>query len=1082
MVATSSLALESTCTSDDRGRHLAEWLRDAFGQSSSAHTVVFESSWSLLPPPLPLFEPESSSSPLAIIVPPTNPYLGFMSFPLRLLVACIALALSPAIAEAAVTTLAEGYSMRVWQTEDGLPQNIVTSGIQTRDGYLWFGTYSGLARFDGERFQVFDTTTPGLRDQRIECLFEDAQGTLWIGHETGAITRYRNGRFETVVLPSGHKDEHVLALGSDENGRLWAMRQHGGFDALDGSGQHLRSLVAPDFPAVMAWSRSNGGSIWSAENGHVAHLVQGALQPLDLGVVSEENYVLGVAAAADGGAWIFSEGQIRKWKNGHWAESRGSILWSKQSVACCVELRDGTLAIGTTQSGLYLVFNDGRRPLHFGRGNGLPQDRVRFVLEDREGNLWVGAGSAGMATLHASAFSVAISPDQWQGSPTNAVAPAADGGLWIGTDGAGLYHYLGDTWRRYGASEGLFNTYVSAVTETPDGVPWVGNFWWGGPYRLERAGFVRPPGIDETSSQVLALLPGAKSGELLVGNRDGLLLLDDRGTHWLLRSKDSDGGVCAIALDGRDGVWCGLTQGGIAHVANGKVAWYRREDGLASDAVQCLWPDLDGALWIGTSDRGLVRFKNGRFANLGPGQGLADNAICYILDDNLGFLWLSTHHGLQRLDKGDLRRCADGAVRAISGQIYDHNDGLPTIEFAGGLQSAACKTRDGRLGFASSKGVVLVDPSRIRPNLLSPPVVLESLTVDGKLVAADKPSAMARLAPDHQRLEFRFSGLSFVAPAKVLFKYRLDGIDDTWVEAGTRRTAFYSRLAAGDYRFRVIACNDDGRWNAEGATLAFTVAPFFWQTWWFIGFCGLLATATMAVAVRHFTRRRMQRRIEQMERQHELERERARIAQDIHDDVGTSLSRIAMLSQPAHDELAEPARASAVLSRIYTTAHEVIRSLDEIVWAVDPRHDTLDSLVDYMGKFAQEFLASAALRCRLDLPVDVPVWPLTAEMRHSLFLAFKEALNNAVKHAGATEVHIALTLQPDAFVLMVRDNGRGFDPPSQAAPARVLAGHGLSNMRTRLARIGGRCEITSEKGRGTSISLIASVPGSTSPR
>jgi signal transduction histidine kinase len=233
----------------------------------------------------------------------------------------------------------------------------------------------------------------------------------------------------------------------------------------------------------------------------------------------------------------------------------------------------------------------------------------------------------------------------------------------------------------------------------------------------------------------------------------------------------------------------------------------------------------------------------------------------------------------------------------------------------------------------------------------------------------------------------------------------------------------------------------------------------------------------VAFIARHFTRRRMQRRMELLERQHALERERARIAQDIHDDVGASLSRIAMLSQPAPGDLAEPQRASAMLSRIYKTAREVTRSLDEIVWAVDPRHDTLDSLVDYMGKYAQHFFGATNLRCRLDLPVQVPAWPLSTEIRHNLFLAFKESLNNAAKHASADEVRISFGLRADSFVLTVKDNGRGFEVgrSDSSESDRVISGSGLANMKGRLARIGGRCEISSRRGEGTSISFIVDV-------
>jgi len=973
--------------------------------------------------------------------------------------------------------------MRVWQTEDGLPQNMVTSAVQTKDGYLWFGTYNGLVRFNGERFQVFDSAnTPELQDRRISCLFEDAQGTLWIGHEAGVITRLRAGRFEPFPFSSSSSNERTIAIGSDELGRLWAMRHNGAIDSLD-HGNQLPSLIAPDWPGPMAWTRSIHGNIWLAENGRAARVANGVLAPITFDPPRRENYVRGIAATADGGAWVFCDDRIRKWKDGVWVEDRGD--WLPESLACCLELRDGTLAVGTIYSGLYLVFRDGRRPVHFDRSNGLPQNWTRFLYEDREGSLWVGTGSAGLVSIHATAFSVLNSPDQFQGCTVLSVAPGRSDSLWIGTDGAGLYRYSAGQWTHYGDAEGLGNPYISAVTESSEGVTWAGNFWWGGPYRLDHTRFVRPEFVDESSSQVFSLYAPPGTDELLVGNRDGLLQLKGGQATWLVKAPDvSFGSVCAVVQDRHGVIWGGFSEGGLARVADGKVSTFRRPDGLPSDAVQCLLADDDGSLWIGTADQGLARFKDGRFASLSVAQGLADNVVCHILDDGLGYLWLSTNHGVQRVTKSELNRCADGLIPAVTSQIYDHSDGLPTDEFTGGLQAAGCKTSDGRLLFASSQGLVSVDPARIEPNLTPPPVVFESLLVDGKSAPFVDGLVTGHLPPDHQRLEFRFSGLSYVAPGKVLFKYRLDGIDKTWVDAGTKRAAFYSHLPAGSYRFRVIACNNDGLWNNEGASLTLSVAPFFWETWWFLGSCALAAATAVALLARFLTRQRMQRQIEQMERQHELERERARIAQDIHDDVGASLSRIAMLSQPAPGDLAQPERTASMLTRIYTTAREVTRSLDEIVWAVDPRHDTLDSLADYMGRFAQEYLATANVRCRLDLPVIVPPWPLTAEIRHNLFLAFKEALHNAVKHAAASEVRISLGLRSDSFELTVRDNGHGFEPTQAGTTEhdRIAAGNGLTNMQNRLARIGGRCEISSDKNTGTNVSLVVGFTDQVPPR
>jgi signal transduction histidine kinase/ligand-binding sensor domain-containing protein len=980
----------------------------------------------------------------------------------------------------AATFLAQGYTMRVWQTEDGLPQNMVASAAQTPDGYLWFGTYSGLARFDGERFRVFNATnTPEMQDRRVARLFVDAKGALWIGHEAGAITRYSNGRFERFAVPSGGENERIIGLGSDEHGAMWALRENGAMDSLEHGGR-VPSLIAPIRPGIMDWTQSGIGGIWVAENGKAARLTEGRLVPLEFPNPEDSGFVSGVAAAADGGVWVLTGGRIRKWKDNRWTEDRGPYRWPIDTLSRGLELRDGTLAIGTVNSGLFLVFPDDRPTVHLDRRNGMPQDWIRFLYEDREGTLWAGAGSAGLVSIRPSPFSTLNAADHWGGRSVLSVAAGRAGALWIGTDGAGLYRYDAGRWTRYGEAEGLDNPYVCAVTESPDGQVWAGNYWWGGPYFLEGERFIRPPSVDAQWSPAFALLPLPETGEVLVGNRDGLLRLNRDRSTWLIRSpQGSTDDVGAIARDRNGAIWCGFAQGGLARLSGSEVTLYGQKDGLGSNSVECLFADDDGALWIGTADGGLVRFRDGKFSQLGLAHGLADNIVCQILDDGLGFLWLSTHHGIQRVAKRELNQCADGAIPVFSSHVYDRSDGLPIVEFQGGRQASGCKTADGRLWFASSTGVISVDPARIRTNPIPPPVLVESLVADGRAVPVRNGAAPERLAPDHERLEFRFSGLSFAAPSKVLFKYQLEGIDKTWIDAGSKRTAFYSRLPAGTYRFRVIACNNDGLWNLAPATLTFAIAPFFWETWWFMGSAILAAMLAVGALVRFITRRRMQRRIEQMERQHEIERERARIAQDIHDDVGTSLSRIAMLSQPARRDLAEPERVAAMLARIYATAREVTRSLDEIVWAVDPRHDTLDSLVDYMGRFAQEYLTMADLRCRLDLPVEVPAWPLTAEIRHNLFLAFKEALHNAVKHAGATQVRLSLRLQPDSFELLVQDNGHGFDPaqPRSPAPDRLASGHGLANMQRRLVRIGGRCEVHSVAGGGTSVSFIVGLAG-----
>ena len=974
----------------------------------------------------------------------------------------------PCVALAVTNSSYDGYSIRVWQTEDGLPQNTVTAITQTHEGYLWIGTLGGLARFDGERFQTFDSgSTPSLPDTRISALFEDREGTLWIGHDTGLVTCYRGGRFTVLPGKPGVRSK-VAAISADENGTIWLLRTSGMMERALPEGL----AVAPESSGIklVRFARNAAGRIWFSVDGGAQELNAGQFNPIDLGPAHFSGYVRGLCAAAGDAWWVVRDGRIRKRIGGVWTDDRGP--WGASEINGSLELRDGSLAFATMDDGVHLVRPDGS-VLVFNHQTATMQNWARVVFEDREGTLWIGAGAGGLSAIRRTEFTVLNPPDNWQGCTALVVAPGRNGALWIGTEGAGVYRYFQNQWKHYGEKEGFNNLFIWSVAADDKDQIWAGS-WGGGLYRLEGDNFVHRPEFDVGASPTFALQFSESGRELWLGTGNGLLRSQATQHTWLLHNETpAEATVLAITPDDRGVTWLALGDGGFGRLVDSQLQRFTQRDGLVGNGVQCLLPDGD-ALWIGTQDGGLNRFKAGRFSVIGVSQGLPSKVVCHIADDGHGYLWLSTHHGIFRVAKEELNRCADGLVPTVSGQVYDKNDGLPTLEYSGGFQAAGCATSDGRLWFTSGKGLVGVDPSAIRLNTVVPPVVVEALRVDGREVSfGGLGAARLQLRPEHQRLEFQFTALSLAAPSKTLFKYRLVGLDQGWIEAGTKRTAFYSHLPAKNYRFQVIACNNDGRWNTVGAGFDFTVLPFYWQTWWFRSVAVLLAVFAVGWGVRHETRRRMQRRVEELEYERGIERERARIAQDIHDDIGSSLTRITMLSQSVRQDAEQPYHATPVLERIHNPALEVTHTLDEIVWALNPRHDTLDSLASYLVRFAQERLGEVAISCRLDLPLNLPAWPLSTQMRHNLLLAFKEALNNAIKHAAATEIQVSLELGRNEFVIVLQDNGRGFPPePGSIDPlGSGRGGNGLSNLRRRLARIGGHCDIASAPGQGTRIAF-----------
>jgi ligand-binding sensor domain-containing protein/signal transduction histidine kinase len=967
------------------------------------------------------------------------------------------------------------YVMHVWQTDEGMPQNGVSAMVQTRDGYLWIGTYGGLARFDGVRFAVFDNNnTPAILSSRVTSLFEDSSGSLWIGYEGGELARYKGGIFQNVDIPAWN-GRKILGIGEDRAGEIWLLGVDGSLLRLR-DGLILQSNAGAD-SEIGSITTDRYGHTWVRRRGKISWLEGDHLSPVPF--ATNYIYVQGMCLSRDGELWLADDGRLRRWKDRGWAEDLGMAAWGTvPTMPALVELRTGGLAAGTVSNGLCFMLPD-RTLSYINRSNGLSSDWVRCLCEDREGNLWVGTANS-LVMLHAATTTTVYPPDQWQDRPILSVSKAPDDTLWIATEGAGLYRMRQAGWTHFDTAQGISSSFVWSVSEDTQGHAWAGT-WGSGLFVQSGDRFEPVAAFDRNTTPVFAVLH-ATDGSVWVGTQTGLAHLEHGKAEWYgtntgLVHPD----VHAIAQDRNGAIWFGMSGGGLGVINHGGVRQFRRASGLVSDFIQCLHLDDDDSLWIGTAGGGLNRLKNEQFAAINATQGLPNNVICDIEDGGHGDYWFSSHGGIFYVNKNQLDACADGLTNSVQAIVYDKSDGLPTLECSGGFQPAGCMTTDGRLWFPTSKGLVVVDTKEREFNTLPPPVVIEGLLVNEQSVVKEgSEGAVMRIPPGGNRLEFRYTGLSLAAPEKVKFKYRLEGLESQWVEAGTKRAANYSYVPPGRYAFHVIACNNDGVWNETGNTLPIIVLPYFWQTWWFRLLAIVCLAAGVGGGVLIEMRRRMRRKLAWIEHERAVERERARIARDIHDELGASLTRITMLSQAAETGQ-DQAQFAGDLYRIHDTALQLTRAMDEVVWAVNPKYDTLDGLAAYLGTYAQDYLAAARIRCRLEIPLRLPSWPLTAETRHDLFLAFKEALNNAVKHSGSAEVRISLLIETGGFSLQIEDNGRGFpmaEMESNPAPTpdRPASGHGLGNIRLRLTEIGGTCDIRSALGEGTVVRLVVPNP------
>lgn len=981
----------------------------------------------------------------------------------------------------------DSFAIESWSTDRGLPQNSVNALIQSRAGYLWLGTYNGLARFDGVRFTVFNSAnTPVMRNSRITSLLEDAAGSLWIGHETGELTRRRDGVFTSVNLSNRWPGGTVQNIGQDEHSDLWLLNMRGDVMRLrDG-------LVLERFPGIgrepggtPEMIKHSDGRLIVSRNGGVAFIENGRWARLDFGDPSA--YYSRTYPAREGGLWVVGSTNIQRWQGERWAESAGKLPAEISFVPTLSATRASLVLVGSLNRGL-LICEPGKESVTLDTTSGLLHDWVKCIVEDREGNIWIGT-RGGLSVLRPRKVVMRSPPDGWHNVLPLSIAPGANNSVWAGSEGGGLFHFDGKSWRNFGIGDGLSNPYVWSVLENANGDVWAGT-WSGGLFRGRDGRFAVPEALAGLTDPITALLE-FPAHTIWIGTGKGLARFKDgKLERFESLGGAAAGDVRALAPGMNEELWLGTLGSGLGKFAEGKIQSFTARDGLPGDFILSLLADADGTLWIGTLERGLSRLKQGRFSTISTKQGLPGNIIGHIADDGAGKLWFNSSQGIFSASKADLNRVADSPDREqLLCLAYGASEGLTTLGGSAGFTPSGFRSSDGNLWMPTAKGLAVVNPAQTGRNPLPPPEVIEEISIGGRpfpTTAADDDGTKAlQVPPSSQQIEIHFTALSYSAPEKVRFKWRLEGLEKEWSEPKADRHATYSYLAPGKYVFRVTACNNDGVWNETSAVLGVTVLPEFWETWWFKF---LLLTAILALfggSIFFIQRSRMRRNLERAARERELERERARIAQDIHDDLGASLTRIGMLSQTAGETPADTQRTSQYLGQIYSAAREMTRSMDEIVWAVNPSHDTLESLFNYLTRFAHEFLTPARIRCRFQVPVEFSDQPVRSEIRHNLFLAFKETLHNVVRHSGADEVQIKVELTNRALHFSITDNGHGAASSaanaSPSKPDRIATGHGFANLRSRMEKIGGTSRRTNLPGRGLVVELTVPLSGKLPP-
>jgi len=961
----------------------------------------------------------------------------------------LALAVAAPLEAFSIRTLPDGYTRRVWEMADGLPENTVQAFAETPDHYLWIGTTGGLVRFDGERFVIFNRENTGaIHDNSVFSLMVAQDGTLWAGTDGGGVFRYKDGVFSSYAQPEGLDDGHVRVVYQDHKGAIWAGTDAGlfrldgdRFTRIDGHGN------VPNL-AVHSIREDHAGRLWVG--GSRLLMIDGDnCREFSLSGGRSAGRVKSIFETSDGTLWVGTvEGLERMLPaadgDAHFEEVPGIT----STVRILREDREGTLWIGSIGAGL-MRYRDG----HITRvatPEDPPSSTVLSVFEDSEQNIWVGlqtgllrlsrtalstyplpgAQNADFGTVYADrdgSLWVAAShlyrieprhnrteevPDPAPGVRVRCVFRDRAGDWWVGTEGHGLFLTRGSEHIHYTKSTGLVNDFVRVFLESRDGSIWIGT--------------------DEGVSRW----------------RDGEL------TNYRMSDGLSYFSIRALLQDNRNDIWIGTEQG-VSLWHDNHFATDDVTQALRNDKVWSIHEDRDGGLWFGTLGDGLFRWRDGKLTHFTSEQGLASDSIYEILEDPRGTFWISGPDGISSVNRSDLDQFAQDSKFRPAVTLYGLSDGVEATQMHGGVQPAGCLTPNGEVWFASNRGPVRIVPNETRPGGLAQ-VVIERVLVDGREAPT---SGQLVVPPGDGRLQIDYAAIRLRSQERIRFRYRLVGFDHQWIEALQNHVASYTNLPPGNYQFEVQAFEMNMPDKVTDASLGIDWRPHIYRTRWFLGVCvaGIIALILIAFRVR----------LGQIHKRFEaVLAERNRIAREMHDTViqgCTSTSALLEAVVSLGPDLDGETRTllDSARDQVRATAEEARNA----VWNLRRGEDAAPEIGPLLEQVARQ--ASQLSHVPVKFDTHGRAVPLGGDAEHVLLMVAREAVYNAIRHAQAKEVRINVNFADDAARIEIADDGCGFDP--SAVTTSQGAHFGLVGMRERVESVGGRFSVESAMSKGTRI-------------
>ncbi len=971
------------------------------------------------------------------------------------------------------------YRSELWTTENGLPQNSITAILQAKDGYIWFGTFGGLVRFDGIKFKIFNTiNAPAIKSNRITALYEDKNGTLWIGTQSGNLISYKDEIFTSVLEPPILPRAAIFFICVDESDAILIPSGEGLKKyTADASGNFTAEKIPlpnEENPVVGSIVRDDAGSIWISTANALYQYKNGAFSVFPF-------YDLFPKTKAPQGnlvpstVKIFIDGKKRIWLVGNTVLARfenggfvsllqktdanfnfvenidGSFFLKSENkiyrykseqraVATCSEIEQKQVATALC-SDTKLLIDDAEK---FGR--------FRLMTADREGNLWIGTTGKGLLKYKQQTARTYAKADGLTDNDAYFVFEDRDKNLWIGADN--LYKFQAGKFEIV-----LKGNHVSAFQGKDGTICFSAQ---GGKISAYKNGvftdFSKESGI--TSERVFE----DSRGTFYFQNDEGLFIVRDGKREIISPQSNYIHTKIQTIIEDREGaVWFGAVNGA-SRYKDGIFTVFLGKDGLSNDNVRDIYEDRDGVLWFGTYGGGLNRFKDGKFFAITTREGMYEDIVSRIIVDEKDNFWLLGNRGVSVISRSALNDLSNGKIKTIACATYGVSDGMQTSEGNGGNFPAGWQASDGRFWFPSIQGVIVIDPKF--SDLPPPPVYIEDVFLGGKQIESQ---SQIEVPADKENLEIHYTGLNFTKPEQVKFKYKLEGFDKDWIEVGTRREAYYTQLPAGNYRFLVTASTTNGIWNEQLASKNITVLSNpIWKKPWFI----LLVSILLIVALMLFYRIRLFRLEKTREQQQRFSRqliesqeaERKRIAGELHDGLGQTLLIIknrAFLGTKANNlEI-----ANEQLGEISASSGEAINQAREIAYYLRPSQLERLGLTSAIEEILEQVSESSEIEFKYE--IDSLDGVFSPEDEINFYRIVQESLSNILKHSEASKAKVSVSRKDDKIELLVQDNGKGF--AIEKSNIHGKSGFGLIGMEERVRILGGKISIKSEKGKGTKV-------------